>query len=256
LTEREKKFDTFEKEALGCVWATRKFRYYLFNSKFVLHTDHAALKSLWEREDPPRLARWIVELQGLDFEVRHRPGKKNGPPDCLSRMPLPSFSVLWDLAQTEQPLCLMADSELDDLPGSVALPVVEPEIRRSVGQLQRKDSFCDPLIAFLESETLPVDATQHRRIRALSEHFQWRDGALYRLGGKRRTYDQLVIPVVMLESALFQVHGGLLGGHLGYSKTMSILRPRFWWPKMDQSVKRWVASCLCCQRRKRQRPRA
>jgi transposase InsO family protein len=258
LTDREKKFDTFEKEALGCVWATRKFRHYLFNSRFILHTDHAALKSLWEREDPPRLARWIVELQGLDFEVRHRPGVKNGPPDCLSRMPLPSIAALCDLAVAvgQQSLCLMGDSELDGLPGSMASPVVEPEIRRNVGHLQRQDSFCKPLIDFLESKTLPEDLTQHRRIKALCEGFQWRDGALYRLGGQRRPFDQLVIPTVMIESILFQAHGGLLGGHLGYSKTMSILRPRFWWPKMDQSVKNWVSSCLCCQRRKRPRPRA
>ena len=52
LTDREKKFDTFEKEALGCVWATRKFRHYLFNARFILHTDHQALKSLWKKSLP------------------------------------------------------------------------------------------------------------------------------------------------------------------------------------------------------------
>jgi hypothetical protein len=190
--------------------------------------------------------------------VRHRPGVKNGPPDCLSHMPLPTPAALRDLvdADGQQSLYLLGDSELDGLPGSMESPVVEPEILRNVGQLQRQDSFCKPLIDFLESQTLPEDLTQHRRIKALCEGFQWRDGALYRLGGQRRPYDQLVIPTVMIESILFQAHGGLLGGHLGYSKTMSILRPRFWWPKMDQSVKKWVSSCLCCQRRKRPRPRA
>jgi transposase InsO family protein len=73
---------------------------------------------------------------------------------------------------------------------------------------------------------------------------------------ERRKTDQLVIPEVMIESVLFQVHGGLLGGHLGYSKTNSILSSRFWWKNMDSSLKRWIGGCLCCQRRKKPRPRA
>jgi transposase InsO family protein len=246
LTEREKKFDPFEKEALGCVWATRKFKSYIFASKFVLHTDHQALKNIFNRAEPPRLARWVIELQGLDFEVVHRRGVNNGPADCLSRMPLPASSELPIL-----PLLFAGD-----LPGADALPVIEPSTRENIGRLQRDDPFCEPLIAYLESGTLPHDDEKHDRIKALSKQFQWRDSALYRLADLARKTDQLVIPAIMTESVLFQVHGGLLGGHLGVAKTLSILRPRFYWKNMDKSVKRWIASCLCCQRRKRPRPAA
>ena len=60
----------------------------------------------------------------------------------------------------------------------------------------------------------------------------------------------------MRESLLWQAHGGLLAGHLGTSKTLSVLRKRFYWPKMKRDCASWIRSCLCCQRRKPPRPKA
>jgi len=51
-------------------------------------TDHSALKTLKTAKIPTkgRRARWIMELQQYDFEIKHRSGKENSNADGLSRL--------------------------------------------------------------------------------------------------------------------------------------------------------------------------
>lgn len=88
LSDSEKKFSTTEKECLALVWATRKFRPYLEGYRFTAITDHQALKWLMSLDKPSgRLARWILELQQLDFDIQYRKGAMHKVPDALSRYP-------------------------------------------------------------------------------------------------------------------------------------------------------------------------
>ena len=90
-TPLEKKYKAHELEALAVVWATDIFRHYLYGKKFLIRTDHKALKWLMNRDDhTSRVMRWILKLQELDFDVQHRSGKSNAVADALSRYPLDS----------------------------------------------------------------------------------------------------------------------------------------------------------------------
>ena len=68
---------------------------------------------------------------------------------------------------------------------------------------------------------------------------------LYRVGGES---DQLVIPASggLRELVLAELHDTLLGGHMGYFKTMSALVQRVWWPKMGTTVRAYVSACPIC----------
>ena len=56
--------------------------------KFTLVTDHQPLKWLRSMKDqPPKIARWIMSLQEYDFEVQYRPGKLHTNADTMSRIP-------------------------------------------------------------------------------------------------------------------------------------------------------------------------
>ena len=76
------------KELLACVYFMRAYSHYLYGRHFLLRTDHAPLRWLLGRKDPrDQQARWMQRLSDFQYTVEHRPGKKHGNADTLSRMP-------------------------------------------------------------------------------------------------------------------------------------------------------------------------
>ena len=51
-------------------------------------------------------------------------------------------------------------------------------------------------------------------------------------------------------------HDDPIAGHFGVTKTLELLKRKYYWPKMRSDVKRWVQTCAVCQRNttKRHRP--
>ncbi|XP_057448007.1 uncharacterized protein LOC130739655 [Lotus japonicus] len=87
LNEAQRNYTTTEKELLGVVFACEKFRPYILGFKVIVHTDHAALRHLFAKQDSkPRLIRWVLLLQEFDLEIIDRRGKDNGVADHLSRL--------------------------------------------------------------------------------------------------------------------------------------------------------------------------
>jgi len=68
--------------------SVKHFRLYLHGRKFWLHTDHASLIWLCKRAEPySQVARWLEILAEFSYQIEHRPGKKHGNADRLSRRP-------------------------------------------------------------------------------------------------------------------------------------------------------------------------
>ena len=86
LTPAESHYAPTEGKCLALVWATRKFKQYLHGQRFLMRTDHAALKLLQSaRFENPKLERWALRLQEFDFEEEYVPGQENVVADHLSR---------------------------------------------------------------------------------------------------------------------------------------------------------------------------
>ena len=84
--KNEENYPITDLECLAIVWAIRHFHHYL-SRPFTIVTDHSALKWLQTSKLPKgRRARWIMELQQHNFEIKHRAGKHNNNADALSRM--------------------------------------------------------------------------------------------------------------------------------------------------------------------------
>ncbi|GMF50237.1 unnamed protein product [Phytophthora fragariaefolia] len=63
------KYSISKLKCLAVVWAVRLFRPHLYGRKFVILTDHVALKWLMTTKEPAgRLHRWALTLQKFDFE--------------------------------------------------------------------------------------------------------------------------------------------------------------------------------------------
>ena len=70
LDSAQRNYVTTEKEFLAVVFACDKFRPYVVDSNVTIHTDHAAIKYLMEKEDAkPRLIRWVLLLQEFDLHI-------------------------------------------------------------------------------------------------------------------------------------------------------------------------------------------
>ena len=86
LKPNEKNWPISEKEGLALVEGIKYFHIYLANKKFTVLTDHIALKWLQDiSQKNGRLYRWSLMLQGYNFDIIHKPGKKHGNADALSK---------------------------------------------------------------------------------------------------------------------------------------------------------------------------
>ena len=73
----------------------------------------------------------------------------------------------------------------------------------------------------------------------------------------RKTFDDkgqpkrlLCVPHSIRQEVLQEIHGGLTGGHFGFFKVAGKVRDRFYWPKRDKTIRKFLRSCTCCQFRK------
>ena len=76
LSDNEKKYDTYEKEALAIIFCVTHFRPYLFGRKFTLLADHKSLVWFQNSKDPcSRVSRWRLKLAEYDFDVIYKAAK-------------------------------------------------------------------------------------------------------------------------------------------------------------------------------------
>ncbi|GFU33041.1 hypothetical protein TNCV_4156101 [Trichonephila clavipes] len=201
LTKAEKNYSTTERECLAIVWATNKFRPYIFGKHFTVVTDHHSLCWLMNLKDPSgRLARWALRLQEHDFDVKYKTGKKHSDADALSRNPVEE--------ETETPDKFLAVTTSMNL----ALE-------------QKKDQDLAKLKLLSNSSK--------------TEEFRFIDGILCRKNFDPDGKLWLpVIPKHLRADILRHFHDAPTAGHLGFAKTYDRIRKRFYWPGMYRNVVR------------------
>ncbi|CAB4443572.1 unnamed protein product [Rhizophagus irregularis] len=101
----EKNYPPTELECLAVFWGIKHFQKYLVGRKFIVITDHAALKGLTDgKEQTGRRARWVMKLQQFDFKIVHRSGKKIKNADALSRLQFEEKDIKRDVEDFDQEL--------------------------------------------------------------------------------------------------------------------------------------------------------
>lgn len=226
LTSAERKYSTYEQEALACIWSMEKFKAYLLHQKFILQTDSSCLT--WLIRHPRnlgRVGRWLLRISRFQFDVEHIRGTVNCTADCLSRL----------FSESEP---LDADPEVNEL----VCPVVD--VNNQFNELKDMQNKSEEL------NSIKRQIEQGVNVR----HFAVRDNFLVRLVGRHRKA-RIIVPPAAKPSILEQFHNSEIGAHPGVNKTYRSIARRFWWPKMFIEIRQHIKDCQLCLRHKSdQRP--
>ena len=253
LSKSERRYCVTRRELLAVVVFTQHFRPYLLGREFTLRTDHGSLSWLQSfREPEGQLARWLEKLQEYNFRVVHRPGKKHGNADALSRRPCDQCG------RTDQEQQPVEVETLKLLSGEESTP-------SHLRQLQKEDPEIKFILDAWESGQRPAgDEVKSkgpvvRKLVQIWDQLTVTEGVLirkYEADERPQCYSQWIVPRHKRKEILHQLHGGPLGGHLGESKTLHKLKERFYWPGHATDVRDWCRNCDLCAQRKMPKPRA
>lgn len=120
-TAAEARYHSFELETMAVVYSLRRFRVYLENMPFVIVTDCQSLtQTLAKKSLNARIARWALELEEYNYQIRHRSGVNMGHADALSRIPKVAL-----VTPDEVDMCLQIAQSRD------------PEVKRIVAKLEQ-----------------------------------------------------------------------------------------------------------------------
>ena len=137
LSQSEKSQNSVEKEATACIEAIRKWNYYLASRRFTLVTDQRAVSFIFDpkihgKTKSAKIGRWRLELMGLEFDVKFRPGIENIAEDLLSRDCLNTVSRSKEcqrVVEAHEALCHPGVERLLDFIQKKKWPVTLEEVR-------------------------------------------------------------------------------------------------------------------------------
>ena len=266
LTKAECQYCATRRELLALVWSVRQFRAYLWGRRFIVRTDHSALRWLRSFKDPQgQVARWLEILAEFDFDVIHRSGLRHGNADALSRIQCKQCGMHNGIATP----CLFhnafgavngnggnlwSGSNVHSEAGLSVLPLENSK------EMQGSDADLRRVISWIENSSPPAALPSEgsytlQTLWAQYKHLVVRDGVLFRqwedVPGKGcNKHLQLVVPRSWIGSVLQQLHSSPSGGHLGMFKTLEKVRSRFYWPGQRHDIEDWCRACELCAARK------
>jgi len=165
-----------------------------------------------------RQHRWMAFFDQFDLDIAYRSGKLNAGADALSRSP--AFLTVTSLSVTKAFFKELQDAYSTD-----------PDFAPIVKALTSRKQTADPSVV----SVLP--------------RYKIADNKLYYLLDDE---PRLCVPAsgTLRATVLHDCHDATTSGHPGVGKTLDLLRRKFYWPRMDKTVQRYVDSCEDCQRQK------
>ena len=260
LSRPERNYCVTRRELLAVVVYLKHFKQYLYGQKVTVRTDHAALRWVLNFKNPEgQLARWMEVISQYDLDIEHRPGKKHGNADGMSRRQCKQCGreeVVSDEVTHEDPNVVPQGDE------SVARGVTTQSLlsTEALREAQLQDKTMSWIIKSKEDGGGRPEwkVVSHLTASCKTYWSQWdqlevRDGLLSRRwesdDGKSVKW-LLVIPLKFRKEILAELHGGKLSGHLGVSKTLAKVKFRYFWPGMSADVRSFLRVCDLCARRK------
>jgi hypothetical protein len=248
LKKHEMHYGASELEALGVVWALTFFHYFLYGNKFLIRTDHSALKKLLRDDDskkPMRIKRWTDILLQYDFNVEYVPGsnEKIVLADYISRHVVPSqdeTSVVKMITVEDKEIKCTATLE-KDIEEEMNLKTAEVVSPAGLSIMTAQDTALKKIVEFMKQGKWESDDDVKQFEHMKDDMFLYGKDCLARGDGRA------VIPNGLRNVCLRVGHAG----HKSISTMKKYLRQFTWWPKMDQDVEAFCKSCCLCTKSSR-----
>ena len=205
--------------------------------------------------------RWIALLANYDFTIQYQSGKQNIDVDALSRIP-------WDIKSTNDPI-LIKSTLVRGKEGDSTIPMVPPDefilskqmhvnmepkkTKDEWVKLQGADPDIGPVVELMKLNKLSqytakeADMSGMRVLLKYRQDLVLKDGLLYcmtKLKEQKFTVHQFILPEQFHKQVILACHDDF--GHLGMEKTLGLLKDRFFWPKMSESVRMHIQQCQRC----------
>ena len=132
---------------------------------------------------------------------------------------------------------------------------VFPYSSTQLGKIQRDDPDIGPVLTWKENGERP-SGNEINSLSPATKYYwlQWdslvlQRGQLFRKASRCMGSGdclQFLVPKSLQAEVIRQTHNVLLGGHLGFKKTLGKIRQRYHWYGLHDDVKVWVAKCDTC----------
>ena len=225
LTTLEKKYATMEKECLALVFGVQKFHIYLYGKPFDAYVDHKPLESLnnCNKRASARIERWLMILQSYKFNIIHKPGRENIA-DCLSRLMENSMNKSDENESISDEYINFITKAC--IPQSMSLEQVRIE--------SKNDKTLESVRHAITTGNWDSDTV--KPYKQFKEQLTEFEGIVLK-------ENRIVLPTNLQKCAINIAHQG----HLGETKTKSLLRSKVFWPSLSTDVDNTVSTCLACQ---------
>jgi len=238
FTQAEENYAQNDKEAFAVTWGVLKYEHYLINSpEFIINTDNRAVQIIFDKnkpakkQTPQRLISWRSKLSQFNYDIRLVSGKKNIADfmsRCHNKMPTSNateLETIYYLKQIDQQVNNSINTVITDLKSITA---------KDIAQASLEDNELNEVIQHL---------TKQEPLRPANKYAQFINECSLTNDNMVCKGDKIVIPKVLQQKIIELAHDG----HLGLSKTKSLIRERFYFKNIDSQINDYIFNCLPCQ---------
>ena len=221
LSETEQRYGVTRKEMLSVVFFVKQFKHYLWGVPFEIRCDHQALVPMLKTatEGSQQFYRWKAELDQYDFEIKYVKGSVNVLADAMSRI----------TETLHEPLMSIQDQDSKDEVNDTIIKLLKEDKKKMSMPNEIRALNQSGKIIWARREELLVIANRLYLVTA---------------NGNKR----LILPFHRRISVARDLHRQC--GHLGIQKCLQLLKNRFYWPRMEETVNSVVNACELCAREK------
>ena len=228
------------------------FRYYLLGHRFLLRTDHHALKWLMSFKEPQgQVARWLERLHEYEHEIQPRTGTDHSNADAMSRWPRRHHG---DCPSCRGTAASEADTNAETKPADRKADPGPTWHSTDITASQERDPDIGPVLERLRSGQPKPSVKELQSMRLLMrgvwtqcELLEVDDGVRKIKPETRRfSSSRIVLPETLLQPALERLHDGPEDSHVGQYKTLRKMQSRFWRRGLAGTVEYCAAYCAAC----------